>query len=412
MKLIRTFRYSGVISPTAAAVRSFASLCDDRWLALRHGDDLNLYDLRTSASPVERIPNVVNHAFSNSVLVTCDQGGSLRRYRESRGEWRFDGPIAAPIVHEATAPHWYSMELSSTGRYLLLESSPIERAPNLFPVSRCSLLDVATGEVHRSFNLAKSVVRSVFAMLPSGQEVLFIAADSYMSLQMVDCASGKTLHEYEAKGSGDFCHVAFELAPGGRRLIATGCYWGGPYELRVYDATPWTENARPNPVFPLPLVARIDELSSIADMVLTDWTLKNGDGCLTCVSFVDLEGIGTWWDGQPESAGEELAGSDLAILERVLQLPRSGNAVVIRRVDPWTGAVVAWTLHHTGKTDERHVHPLREHRVLLVNDRIELCDGISGSTEDMGQTDPPANSFVSLPTTEGATLVLYGGEST
>jgi hypothetical protein len=71
-------------------------------------------------------------------------------------------------------------------------------------------------------------VRAGFTILPSGAEVHFISADSYMSVQMIDCASGRPLHEYVTRSGDDFCHTDYWLSAGRYQTVRLRLLLGLP----------------------------------------------------------------------------------------------------------------------------------------------------------------------------------------
>ncbi|HEX5502966.1 MAG TPA: hypothetical protein VFW96_10105, partial [Thermomicrobiales bacterium] len=179
------------------------SVVAGRLVAARHGRGLRLYDLATPAAPT-RIPDVVEHALQPGALVVSDPADRLRRYEPHRGAWRQTAEWPCPSAPGVSAPQSRRLLLSPSARSLLVESSPIPTGPGTWPVARAFLLDAATGAVKRDIALGKTWVRANFGVLPGGEEVLFISAESYMSVQLVDCASGRLLHEYRTRSPGDF----------------------------------------------------------------------------------------------------------------------------------------------------------------------------------------------------------------
>jgi hypothetical protein len=308
-----------------------------------------------------------------------------------------------------------------------VESAPIRREAPLWAISRAYLLDALTGEVKGTFDLRKTWVRGGFAYLPTGEEVLFISAESYMSVQMVACASGQTLHAFTAQNSWDFCHTDYALTAGATRLLAFGCIWAAPYEARIYDVTPWTTSkdttqpvsatpqpesgseAEPATAFPLPLLFRQEEVFG-ADTVLPLEAGETRDSTITSVTLVDLAGMPIAGSEGEAEVLSELTQKDRAIYDRLSQLPRSGTGVLIRRVDPISGEVVGWSVATTAKTEERHVHVLPDHQVLLVNERIELVNGMTGEVLDEGPFEVPVRWYYTIPTTSGDTLIVYWSE--
>jgi hypothetical protein len=92
-----------------------------------------------------------------------------------------------------------------------------------------------------------------FAELPDGREVLFVSAPSYMGIRVVDVATGAVLYAFDPASDGcDFCHADYQVI--GRHLLTFGCFWAGPYGVRVYDLGPMLDGATgvdTRPPFPL-----------------------------------------------------------------------------------------------------------------------------------------------------------------
>jgi hypothetical protein len=409
------------------------SLAADRHVAVMHAQELHIYDLHGPSVPVARISDVVDHALAPTCLVVADTQGTLTRWEAREGSpagWEPGSSFSPPDTVGAASNVPTHLLLSASGRYVLVESAPIRRQAPLWAVSRAYLLDALTGEVKRAFDLRKTWVRGGFACLPSGEDVLFISAESYMSVQMVACASGRTLQTYTTQMSWDFCHTAYALTADATRLLAFGCIWAAPYEARIYDATPWTMpqaatqpisaiSAAPQPQtgsgaaaaspFPLPLLFCQEEVFE-ADIVLPLEAVASDDGTIPSVALVDLAGLPIAGSAGADEVLGVLTQTDRAIYNHLSQLPRSGTGVVIRRVSPITGAVVGWSVAATAKTEERHVHVLPNHHVLLVNERIEIVDGLTGEVHDEGPFEVPVRWFTTMPTTAGDTLLVYWSE--
>ena len=191
------------MSPTVAhgiPIYEPLSLVADRFLAASHGHDLHLYDLRDPNSPVVQIPEAVRHALAPSSLITANTTGILTRWELRAGTLRTIGcqqpcsPVPGTVDADLRIPS--HMLLSPTGRYLLVEYAPLARNAKRGIASQVYLLDAGTGEVKRTFDLHLSWMRAGFASLPSAEEVLFISAESYMSVQFVACETGRTLYAF------------------------------------------------------------------------------------------------------------------------------------------------------------------------------------------------------------------------
>ena len=58
------------------------------------------------------------------------------------------------------------------------------------------------------------------------------AGESYMGYTCVDLEDGSIR---DHKPSSGFCWVSVFPSPDGKFLVVNGCYWGGPYDYKVYD---------------------------------------------------------------------------------------------------------------------------------------------------------------------------------
>jgi hypothetical protein len=159
------------------------SLAADRIAAVIGGREVRLLDLRSPGTPLLAVPDVVANALSESCLIVQRLDGEVHRFEARGGRWLLVVMLRLPAVPEAEAPYWRDLLLSPSGRFLLVEPGPIATGPRTWAVSRAFLIDARSGEPKRVFNLGKIVMRANFAVLPSGDEALFISADSYMSVQ-------------------------------------------------------------------------------------------------------------------------------------------------------------------------------------------------------------------------------------
>src|SRR5262249_6441297 len=155
-------------------------------------------DLDGPEEPVARIPAVVEHALGPSCLVVVDIKARLTRFEPREGSpttWERASSFWCPPTGGAASKRPDHLLLSPSGRYLLVEHGPISLGEGQWTSARAYLLEAQAGVLIRAIDLRKSWVRAGFARLPSGEEALFISAESYMSVQLIECASGQTLHE-------------------------------------------------------------------------------------------------------------------------------------------------------------------------------------------------------------------------
>jgi len=372
------------------------SLVEDRFVAYIHTGDLHVLDLARAddAPPILVLEDTGNHAFASDTLVTYDAGHGFRRF--VREDERFV-EASRFTLREEPAPWPTHLALSPSGRFLCVELPP---APGV-KGCRVALLDVTTGEVLAMHERHLSA-RASFSVL-DGAEVLFLSATSYMDVRLLDAESGRTLQSFEATESWDFCHTNYELSADGERLLAFGCIWAAPYELRLYDARPWTRGtAATNEGFPLPLLYRQNEDLEY-ETVLPSRFVPTTDGTLDVLSLVDIRGLQNLGPEDARDLEEGLAGTNLAILEAIRSV-NADRALLQRRVDPKKGDVVAFRLAPARKVGETHVHMLRDHQVILIGDGIQWFDG--EGMRDLGPFEEPNGWYESAVTQDGSTIVV------
>lgn len=368
------------------------TILDDRWIACLHGRDVHLHDLaadpRASAFVVD---DGGQHTGAAGVLLSFDAVHGFRRFALTDGRWgevaRFGLP--APFTGWPADPL-----LSPSGRFVCVELPAYgdERHPWVV------LLDAHDGRLIAAHPRHLSA-RASFAAL-AGREVLFLSAPSYMGVLMLDAASGRTLHAFEPAHGWDFCHTDYALTPDGARLVVFGCIWAAPYELRLYDATPWTGGSAPVEGFPLPL--RFAQLEAIpGETVLPAHVHDHGDGTLDVHSLVALRTmVAELAEDEPELAAE-----DREILAALRVLPGS-SALLQRRVDLATARVVGWTAAPIRTTGETHVHALPGHRAVLVGAGVQLFDGRTGVVREGPPLAEPKEWFISAVTPDGETVLV------
>jgi hypothetical protein len=384
------------------------SLAAARIVAVRHEQSLRLYGLDAPNDSVLHVPDAAEHALQPDTLLVSDSNGRIERYEPHRGDWRVTAEMVCPQVAGAASPRPTTLLLSPSARYLLTGSALLPRSPSDQRRGRAFVLDARSGEVKYEVPLHEGHVRAGFSVLPGGQEVLFVSAESYMSVQMVDCASGRVLHEYRAMEES-FCHTDYALTPDARRLIAFGCWWAFPYGARIYDATPWTGDTTPASEFPLPVVYSHEQKFD-CDMVLPIEPAATGDRTLTCVALAPLANRAASGSAEDAEYRGELTSADREIYEAMRPLSSAAYALLIRRVDPETGALAGWSVHEIRPTAEWNVHTLPNHRVLVVNDRVQIADALAGTVEDLGPSGAGTGWFTTAATDNGETVVLWQAE--
>lgn len=200
---------------------------------------------------------------STTLLVVFDGEGWFSCWQRTETAWKPLSRFQIPPAYEPELRDLQGMHLSDSGRFLLLDI--------LGETRQALLLEAKTGQIKASIPLTLSPW-PCFETLPDGMEILFLSAPSYMGVQMIDCASGRLLHSFVPRSGWDFCHVSYQLSKDATRLLTFGCVWAGPYEMRLYDATPWTFSAKvpnaPQGFFALSEIFRQEEVFCGADTVL------------------------------------------------------------------------------------------------------------------------------------------------
>jgi hypothetical protein len=196
-------------------------------------------DVRGEPADAVALPGVIAAAATRGGLVSLDATGVVARWERSGERWRCAARVALPAV-----PQRPKLAASPSGRCAFVDGA------------RGLLVDLDAGRTVTELDADYGTARPCFDVLPDGREVLFVAAPGYMSVRMLEATTGRALASFRQQTSYDFCHVDFRLALDGTRLVTFGCVWAGPYEARIYDATPWTcadGAAAPPPVgFPAP----------------------------------------------------------------------------------------------------------------------------------------------------------------
>lgn len=372
------------------------TLLDDRWVACVSGRDLHLHDLTADPrTPAFIVPAGGQHTAALDVLITHDVAHHFRRFTRTGDRW-----------HEATrftlpAPHagWPGdPQLSPSGRYLCVELPAHADERHGWVV----LLDAHDGREITAHPRYLSA-RATFVTL-HGRELLLLSAPSYMGVLLIDPATGRTLHAFEPTQSWDFCHTDYALTADGARLVVFGCVWAAPYELRLYDATPWTaDTPASSDGFPLPQLLNQPE-SIPGETVLPAQLHDHGDGTLDVYSLISQRDLAADLAADPDIE-PGLDGTDRAILATLRDLPGPA-ALLQRRVDLASARVVGWTAAPIRPTGETHVHALPGHRAALVGAGVQRFDGRTGAVTDGPACTVPPGWFLSAVTPDGQRVVI------
>ena len=377
-------------------VYSALTIMQDRFVAYVHGNDAHVLDLRDDkpGTPILSVNNGCNYVATQSTLVTYDDEHHFRRF-DVDGD-RFV-PTAQFALPEQPHPWPTSLTLSPSGRFLAVEVAALPGESSL----RVLLLDAVDGRVLGTYPYCLSA-RASFVRL-GDSEKLFLSAPDYMSVMFIDPESGTILHSFESTKSWDFCHTDYELSADGSRLLVFGCIWAAPYEARLYDATPWTQN-RPlsQGEFPLPTVYRQYEDLEYETVYIPRFT-KNVEGLLDVNGSVSLHGLRKLDTEALKELRDGLSGMNAAILDAALGL--EGNVALLqRRVDPASGNVVDFKLVPVRAMREMHTHPLPDHRVLIVDETIQWFDG--EKLHDVGTIEQCKSYYCSAVTSDGSVIVV------
>ena len=390
-----------VVTLRSAGYKGWArfALVGNDLAAVPRAAGLSLVGLDDTTREVARIDDAAAAAYRHDQVVTAGRDGTLRVLRRDRGWTEHIAWQLPESLRGATHAFPTRLALSPSGRYLLVHTD------------HAHLIDLADRSLRRTIELCGPAFgHASFTAGPRGEELLFIAAKSYMAVQLVDCTTGKTLQDFEPRDGWDFCHTTFELSPDGTRLFCFGCTWAAPYSARIYDSGPWfAGTAKPEGRFALPIVfqqseGEMHQLGNVLPMRAT----PGADGLVSCVTTVDLQGV------PPPGSEDDLEwrASDGPNEQRLLtELQALGSAdgfaIVIRRIDPRTGALVDWFVHRDEPTEEANLHLLADHRVLIANRRIRLVDAARRVAEDLGHIDLEATArFESRVTDDLATMVV------
>jgi hypothetical protein len=360
-------------------------------------------DLCRPHNAVTVIDDVLAAAYRPDFLITADRSATLRVF-ERGSSWRETRAWSLPDelrgAEQKRVPT--NLQLSASGRYLLAQ------------IDHAFLIELDGWRVRRSIPLLGSAFgHASFTRSPSGADLLFIAAESHMGLQVIDCASGELMRSYQPHSSFDFCHTQFELSADGSRLFSFGCSWAAPYSARIYDFGPWLKATVPSSdskQFPLPIVfSRTEgEIHQLGD-VLPMRASPGLDGCVTCVTTVAMQDVPDAGSDEDLEWRAQDPEEDRTLLSDLQERKRTAAfALIVRRVDPETGRTVGRFLYGTGDAvAEQNIHILSDHRVLIVNRRICVLDGLKNTVDDLGPFVASTNAprFETLVSNDLALLV-------
>lgn len=322
-------------------------------------DALRVFDVRgAEARVVHEVEGVAQLGVAAGAddLVALDRERAVTRWQRSVDRW-----VAAVRVNLPELPDGDVTVASATGRFAYVDGK------------RGYLVDFERERIVAQLTADFGTARPCFARLADGREVLFVAAQGYMSVQMIDPATGDALAGYDERASHDFCHVDFRLARGGSRLLTYGCVWACPYEVIVYDATPWTGMpgavAIPADDFALPIVRREVGLKA---------------------AHVD---------------------DDMADLSSVALEHRDDSRVlVVRRIDLRDGRTISASAHVVPDVSEQRVHYARGHRVVVAGPRLQVVNAADDRVEDYGELRLGDRATTAV-TRDGETLIVVDAAS-
>lgn len=347
--------------------------------AVPGADGLSLIDTCDATRELARIDDVAAAAYRDDKIVTAGRDGTIRVLRRDLGWTEQDAWQLPESLRGATHSFPTRIALSPSGRYLLVHTDDAH------------LIDLADRSLRRTIELCGPAFgHASFTRGPRGEELLFIAAKSYMAVQLVDCETGKTMQDFEPRDGWDFCHTNFELSPDGTRLFCFGCTWAAPYSARIYDVGPWFGGtAKQGGRFALPIVFQQSEgeMHQLGD-VLPMRATPGADGLVFCVTTVDLGNVPPLGSEDDVEWRADDGANEKCLLTQLQALVSAARfAIVIRRIEALTGALVDWFVHADEPTDEANLHVLSDHQVLLANRRIRLVDAARRVVEDLGRID-------------------------
>lgn len=340
--------------PAAGApVHALFLVDDDRVATVAGGRRLRVFD-RSGAVLMEH--DAIAAAAAGSSIVALAPDGTLSRIDSAGG--------ATELVRVERGAE---LVLSRSGHFAVVDDDDAHDA---------RLLDLERGvEIAR---VEADPSRACFDVLPGGDEVVFVAAPSYMDVRAIACASGAEVARHEHGPDGwDFCHVDFGLAAGGTRLVVFGCVWAWPYDARTYDASTWLHGGTR---LPAPLLA----IAPIACNTLLACDRADAAGLCTSACVEVSAQLGP-------DALEPVRRDDPALAAQLDRAIAEGtHALIVRRIDPSRAAIVAAGAHPIAPVQELDVHYADGGRVVLFGERLIVAD--TDGVVDHGPLAPHAHA--------------------
>lgn len=382
------------------------SISQDKYLAVMHGQDLWLCELSQPDEPHFTIKNVVEHSFQQNHLATIGVDGHVQVFELRDGRMHNIARFKPEGMRGHKPSELLRVYLSHSGNYMVIEwKTDVAKEANV----EAGLYATRTGDCVYSTPLHYGASRAAFAELPTGEEVLFLSAVSYMGIQMIDCATGAVRKEYVPGSDIDFCHTDYILTDNALRLLTFGCVWAAPYEVRVYDFASWFGDAESeHQNFPLPLIFRQPEVFDGLDTVLPPSKHSVQGETYICLSLI----TGTPSNDsttEVEQLMSELSAVDRDIYQELL-LRQYKNALLARHVNLRDGNIEKWTLAEIDTTNETHIHLLDNFKAICINERVQIVDLQTGETSDMGPSSAPEHWFQSSASSDAQTVALFAVE--
>lgn len=155
---------------------------------------------------------------------------------------------------------------SPSGKYTLVVSTESQRKEG-WKYSRGVVKNKVTQEV--TADIRRNYENFWHCWIQRDKQEYLLCGEDYQGYTIINATSGKRqsyLPPEAIEGFG-FCFASVETAPDQNYLLVDGCYWAGPYELRIYDFR--------NPeVLPYPLLKRITLEESFETS--QEWVVEDG----------------------------------------------------------------------------------------------------------------------------------------